>query len=65
MNETKKIDGEIDCSNTDEIVCPYCGYECLDSCEMSANRDDMTCEDCDRDFIYQRHREITYSTEKI
>lgn len=55
---------EIDHEFTDEIVCPYCGYEDVDSWEYS---DDgvAECPDCDREFEYLRNIRVTYTTEKI
>ena len=53
---------------TDEIVCPYCGYEFNDSYEYG---DDDTvdiglveCQECEKEFYTTRNFIITYSTIK-
>ncbi len=61
MSETK----EIECEYTDEIVCPYCGYESGDSWEISADSGDDVCPDCDKKFHYERNVTVDYSTSKI
>lgn len=55
---------EIDHEFTDNIICPYCGYEERDSFEYSDN-DETECPDCEQTFKSQRHVRITYSTSKI
>lgn len=55
---------EIDHSFTEEIVCPYCGYEHSDSFEMQ-DSGKMKCSECKKEFTYEREVEVTYSTEKI
>ena len=54
---------DFDHEYTDEITCPYCGYEMGDSWELddSGSRE---CERCDREFIHERHTQITYSTKR-
>ena len=54
---------EIDCENTCEIVCPYCGHKHIDSWEMTAGEWD--CVDCGKLFFVYRHVEITYSTSPV
>ena len=49
---------------TEEIVCPYCGYEFKDSCEFPDSAKPR-CHECDRDFLAERNHRITYSTAKI
>jgi len=45
---------EIDCSYTDEIVCPHCGYEFSDSWENFQYNDEyiegIECEKCEKEF---------------
>ena len=55
---------EIDCDRTDEIVCPYCGYEFSDSYEY---RDSgvIDCGDCDRKINLTVDYSVSYSTSKI
>ena len=55
---------KIDTSFTKEITCPYCGYEHGDSYEISDDIGDKQCLNCDKTFSYERHVEVTYSTEK-
>ncbi|QVK17752.1 hypothetical protein KHQ81_13005 [Mycoplasmatota bacterium] len=51
---------------TNEIVCPYCGYEFSDSWEFDGDEDLglIECEECDKSFYATRDIEITYSTQK-
>lgn len=48
---------EIEHSYTDELVCPYCGYEYSNSWELDDD-DELVCPECLKIFIY--YREITY-----
>lgn len=50
--------------HTDNIKCPNCGSENTDSWEMGEEGDEECC-DCGCKFSYQRHTEITYSTETL
>jgi len=56
----------IDCSYTDEIVCPHCGYSHTESYEFFVNNgecaDGCSCSDCGREFDATREVSITYST---
>lgn len=56
---------EIDHSNTDEIVCPYCGYEDTDSWEQTPETDIIDCRDCGKKFLYNRDVLVTYTTKKL
>lgn len=56
--------GEIDHEFTDEIVCPYCGYEYSECYEFSEDDDEILCDQCDKIFSYSRHMEVTYTTTK-
>ena len=49
---------------TFEIVCPYCGYEHGDSWEQSGDDGDIDCDECGKEFTYNRDIEVSYSTEK-
>ena len=51
-----------DTRQTDEIVCPYCGYIHSDSWEYEDG--DVTCCDCDLLFTVERNTEVTYTTTK-
>lgn len=55
---------EIDHSFTEEVVCPWCGYEHGDSWELQ-DSGKMKCPECDKEFKYDRDIEVTYWTEKI
>lgn len=58
---------EIDCSFTDEIVCPYCGYEFSDSYEFFEWNDgdaEPECEECGKEFIVCRYIDIKYNSYK-
>lgn len=58
---------EIDHEYTDEIICPYCGYEFSDSFEINSGEEDLgliKCDECGKSFYAIRNIEITYSTEK-
>lgn len=52
-----------DCDYTDEIKCPYCGYEDIDSWEMTEEeQDDFECANCEKVFNVVRHLTIQYSS---
>jgi hypothetical protein len=58
---------EIDHDYTDEVVCPYCGYEFRDSWEMAndGGEQEIDCYGCEKSFLLYTNMEITYSTAKI
>lgn len=50
---------------TDEIVCPYCGYEFRDSWEYDGadGEDNETeCGECGKEFTYERSLTVQYLT---
>lgn len=51
-------------SDTWEIICPYCGYEYTDSGEM-IDSGIAECENCNKEFKFEREVIVTYSTYKI
>lgn len=55
---------EIDHDYTDEIVCPYCGYEFGDSWELG-DGGELECDKCEKEFEYYRRIEVTYCTYQI
>ncbi|WP_159562752.1 MULTISPECIES: hypothetical protein [unclassified Exiguobacterium] len=55
---------KIDAEYTEEITCPYCGYAPGDSWER-ADSDRDYCENCDKEFFYERNVAVTYSSQKI
>ena len=48
---------------TYEIVCPYCGYEYEDSWEFNETGEEQ-CDQCFKEFEYERETTVRYSTEK-
>lgn len=54
---------KIDFKFTEEVVCPYCGYEFSDSWEFD-NEEDIECENCENTFSMNRNVEVSYSTYK-
>jgi len=59
---------EIDCSSTDEIVCPYCGHEHRDSWEMLDGHSDcgkVDCGECEREFEVSRYVSVSYTSYPI
>lgn len=56
---------EIEHDCTDEIVCPHCGYEMMDSYEMDDDDGEIECYECSKLFHYQRSKRIWYSTVKV
>lgn len=53
---------------TDEIVCPWCGYESTDSNPYGMYQDEtdeFCCEGCGKDFKVTCTISVEYSTEKI
>ena len=58
---------EINSSYTDEIVCPYCGHEFLDSWEYDFDHGDieLDCYECGNKFTAYRDVDVTYCTTKM
>lgn len=58
---------EYNCNSNDEVVCPYCGYECELIGEYYGGQDgeelEIECLDCGKTFIYKTNHSITFSTE--
>lgn len=48
--------------NTIHMICPYCGYEDLNSWEFTHIDDTVTCKSCEREFDYEREINVTYNT---
>ena len=58
---------EIDCSYTDEIVCPHCGYKFSDSSEvfcLISNDlfEGLECDNCEKEFNVERSISVTYNS---
>lgn len=61
---------EIDCSGTEEIVCPHCGYEHSDSWDMwgtdcNNNEEEMKCHSCEMTFGCERDFTVDYTSSKL
>jgi len=57
----KDFDG--DTSYTDNVVCPYCGYESKDSSDFETG--DFVCYRCEKKFYIERDERVTFSTSKV
>ena len=59
---------EIDCENTHEIVCPYCGYEHTDSDAMVDDdyytSQKIKCERCEKKFMVETIKTTQYYSAK-
>lgn len=55
---------EIDHQNTDEIVCPHCGYIHGDSCHRDRDSGEDDCQECEMPFFWERQITVDYSTSK-
>jgi uncharacterized Zn-finger protein len=58
----------IDCLDTNEIVCPYCGYEFSESWtyfESSGNEEKIQCPECDQKFTCSPDYTVTYYSRKL
>ena len=61
------MEKEIDCSYTDEVVCPYYGHESGDSFEYFRGHNDTTeieCDECNKSFTAYAEYEVHYYTYK-
>lgn len=58
---------KFDTDDTDNIICPYCGYEDHASYEAGGDADefDEVCERCGEVMRVTRHYTVTYSSEKL
>jgi hypothetical protein len=58
---------EIDASCTDEITCPYCGFEFGDSWEYNFNNGEEIeqCPECNKHFSCNRDVVATYYSSKV
>ena len=55
---------EIEHEGTEEIVCPWCGYEFQDSWEFEENGE-TECYGCEKRFKHCQIIDVTYDTERI
>lgn len=57
---------DIDYRDTDEVVCPYCGYEFGDSWEFQMNGcENINCDECNKKFECEAETTIKYSSSKL
>ena len=54
----------IETQDTDEIICPHCGYRYSDSYELDEDGGEIVCDHCDREFHYERAISVSYSTRR-
>lgn len=62
------INDEIDCFETEEIVCPYCGHIQSDSWEYADEDDCVECDECEKEFGYTSETQrlfTSYTKEEI
>ena len=57
---------EIDHDHTDEVICPYCGYEFSDSWEFNGTQDEqhVECDECGKEFFLYVIITVNYTTKK-
>ena len=56
----------VDTAGTAEIVCPWCGAEDRDSWEYREDSaDDEYCDECGNTFKWERHTQVTYTSERV
>lgn len=55
---------EFECTRTDAIICPYCGYEDKESSEYSEYDNSAFCGSCDKEFHLTVNVSVNYSTRK-
>lgn len=56
---------DIDTSMTDEITCPYCGHEHIDSWEYRNDEGSMQCGECSKYFRWDRDVSVYYSSRQV
>ena len=52
---------ENDCTNTELIVCPFCGHEHIDSWEQEESGN-FECEECENVFYVSVQIEVSYTS---
>ena len=61
-------DEEIDHEYTNNMVCPYCGFEDYSSWELSRNddsSDETECNECGKKFFWECVTSVHYTTKKL
>lgn len=56
---------EFEHEDTEEIICPWCGYQFRESWEFTAEEDETDCYRCEKPFKYHRIIDVTYDTERV
>lgn len=56
----KNFKEEEEVYSQDELKCPYCGFVYSDSWELYDSSDEEYCENCEREFEYERFVTETY-----
>jgi len=55
------------CEN-DEVICPYCGYETIDTWDINngnpVDGEEYSCEECEKKFYWTREYEVIVRTTK-
>lgn len=66
-NQSVFVDGEDpeEQYGTDNITCPYCGYEDEDSWEADESDDHYECPNCGSYFSYEREASVSYYSSPI
>ncbi len=66
-NQSVFVDGEDpeEQYGTDNIICPYCGYENADSWEADESDDHYECPNCGSYFSYEREVSVSYYSRPI
>lgn len=66
-NQSVFVDGEDpeEQYGTDNITCPYCGYENADSWESDESDDHYECPNCGSFFSYEREVSVSYYSRPI
>ena len=59
-----EIEKEIDHESTSNIVCPYCGWEDMDSWEFGEQDGEMQCGSCKKSFDVEPYVSISYTTSR-
>lgn len=67
LKQHKKNFSDLDHSRNNEIKCPYCGHDFIDSWEFSDCHNDtkIECGNCENTFMMIAEPEVYYSTWKL
>ena len=49
----------------DSLICPYCEYEQDDAWELHEGCGEIECQNCEREFIFEKEVTAVYSTKII